>query len=1294
MSKMRSQFFSKDSVVLERSVCLVTWQTNESRNTGSGWLCSEDGWIITAGHIFVKDGTVFSNDTDIAAGTVSVKFPDCSEMSAKLLYAEKQNKAGIDFAVLSLTERPKKISPLYVNLEREYCTGKVCIVGMGQILQKYSVAAMGYIEGHLVDIVEGNDSFLHIVSENAVQPRYSGAPVVSLEAGAVIAVQAMASESGQHMDKNWFVAESRTVNAMTIQLMIERYPALKEHLIVLKRAFSGFDVLKALEEYRQRKNKENQHFSEDTIDEMILPMIQEQKKRIEMKHDLNQPILDAIHKANDKNCFVLGEEGGSGKTMVLLKLFSSMLQQNTIRRIPIYIELRNLPELHRDYTVYDEPGMLLSDYLASELYDNYFNESRVFAGKNDLRQKLYDELIDPSCHETRYILLLDGLNEVSLSRRQEVCEEIRFWSCNPYTQVIVTSRYKEDALVEGVEQKSGFGSFEDFIMEDRQLDYEKDQENDFLLLVIQKLKRLVILEYLRTCQIPEEMIQKVLDNQSLFEIMKTPMYLTIFSKLYHSKIYSHEISKDVGLADICTRGELLFEFFGEKKLQITGSVDVQKDKLEKKNTAEIRKKMFMFEKIVPYIAYHMAVERCYSINEKNLIWLLDDLLSDENSIMRKRAVYDHRYKTINEIYHNCSDFPGVCDVDMRYGPAERIVRFIVEELHVMKKIQRGWEMDAKDTAVITYEFLHENLRDYFAARQLQEDVNCFVFLRINEGLSLAYPEIPKTVLEFFGDICREHESRPFCDHKSCQWVIRYKSFIMNALGMLRGRHDKDAKVMVSNIISVMRYSRKNDLSGLDFHNIDFSETWLGGIRFSRAYGNTYLSTVFDGATINVSNLLRTGHDASVTCVLRSRKDLDIVYSADVLGSVMQWSCKKRNGLEICRLDDAIRDMILGSVDENMLYIASEHVIYRIALSDLTVSKLYETRDFIWNLRLSDSGISYKTDRNPVVWVTLVFREDGCLIPAIGEECYMSLWLTAHSCESSDGQFLITGGSSKSHRVEVFHRISSGDWNRIAAQVVPLPYGNSMRWIEMSADESRILFCVQKYMYEYSFADGMLGTEIFRIASSHEIAFASYWYNEMGDCDGILYADGAEIVLLDRYYKEVMRLNSGNGVCYHITPLLLDQDYRFSRQNGLIRGIHEKYYLYMNQEVQEFDADTNTCSRIFRVNRRNMLGYCLNSQNVRLFFPTMRSINLKTSEIEDIPKDDVLFIEHEEMRDSVSFSVQNLGRQIIIYDRYTGEEDYFQAYRGLFVQKCSMKNIEGEMKEPVYQEILRRYGAIL
>ena len=41
----------------------------------------------------------------------------------------------------------------------------------------------------------------------------------------------------------------------------------------------------------------------------------------------------------------------------------------------------------------------------------------------------------------------------------------------------------------------------------------------------------------------------------------------------------------------------------------------------------------------------------------------------------------------------------------------------------------------------------------------------------------------------------------------------------------------------------------------------------------------------------------------------------------------------------------------------------------------------------------------------------------------------------------------------------------------------------MRWIEMSADESRILFCVQKYMYEYSFADGMLGTEIFRIVSS-------------------------------------------------------------------------------------------------------------------------------------------------------------------------------------------------------------------
>lgn len=1289
----------KKSTMLERSVCRVVRKVGDKQSTETGWLCSEDGWIITAGHIFVEDGERYLGKEGAIQGAVLVKFPDLDEMPVQVLYAEKRNQEGIDFAVLSLAQCPSGITPFCVNLDGRNQTGEIRIIGMGKILQGFFAPVRGHIEGSLVDVECGADSFLHISAENAVQAGYSGAPVFSLEDNAVIAIQVMASKSGQNSNSYTPVAERKTVNAVMLQRMIDRYPELEQHLIVLKRPFSGFDILTAIRKHRGGKSTSGQYFSEETIDETILPMIREQELQHDKMKDLNQPVLDAIHKAHNKNCFVLGEEGGSGKTMTLLKLFSYSLKLNTVRKIPVYIELRNLPIRTERYNVYDDPGMLFADYLASELYSSYLSKGWIATDRDDMREKLREELEEPSFEGTKYLLLLDGLNEVSLVRRPEVCEEILFWARNPHIQVIVTSRYKEDMLVKGSAKKPDFSSFEDFFIEDRQLRDVNDSQKQFHLLTIQKLKKQVVLDYLSSNGIGEKIIKEVMNNQELLDILRIPMYLTIFARLYNIKAKVYKISSGGRLMDICTRGELLYEFFGEKEAQITGAVDVQKDKLEKKNKIENRKKIFMFEKIIPYVAFHMAAVRSYSISEDDLLNLLDSLLTEENSVMKKRAPFIKSYKTIYELYYDRSNLRGRYDVDARYSASEEIIRFIVEELHIMKKIHviREWkmpDMDIKDTNVIMYEFLHENLRDYFAARQLQEDVSCFIYLKVSEGLSLAQRNIPHTVLEFFGDICHEHESKPVCDNRNRQWVIKHTSFIKNALGMLRGRHDEDARVMVSNIISVMQYSRKNDLSGLDLQDIDFTETWLGGIRFSRFYGNTYLSSIFDRATIHSFNLLRNGHDTVITCVRRDRRNQNIIYSADMSGRVIRWNCEIKRGSDICRLDENIRDMLVSYESENIIYIASEHSIYRLELSNLIISKVYETKAFLWNLRLSESGISFKTDMNPSVWIQLTIDEDGRLCQVIGDEYSMAFWLVSHSCESRDGTWLITGGSSKNHRVQVFHREKNEDWNRIPVQTVSLPYGNRMRWMEMSADETRILFCVQNYLYEYSLTEGMLDSEIFRLYSESEIAFASYWYNDDGSLDGILYSCGAEIVLLDRNYKMNMCLNSGNGVCHYASPFLIDHDYRFSRQSGLQRGVQEKYHLYMNGEIQEFDADTNICNRIYDIKKRNKLGYCLNDHKVRLFQTNLHSVNLQSAQIEDTSSENIQFIDYAEMRDSVGFRIQRLGQQIIVYDRYTEEQDSFRAYRGLLIQGCSMKDIKGDMQEPENQEILRRYGAIL
>lgn len=1276
---------------LERAICKVIRENGSQPLIQTGWLCSEDGWIITAGHIFVENGVITESGADNFTDKIFVKFPGFNEIQVKLLYAEKQDEEGSDFAILQMMDFSEELTPLQVNINSNYWVGEVSIVGSGEYYPEFATAASGQIESRMVYIKYGRDSYLHISSENAVQSGYSGAPVYSPKANAVIAIQVMASIN---REENLFdVAEKRTINAMPIDYMIKRYPVLKEHLIIKKRAFSGYDMLEAMKVYKEYRNSHHQNLSMEAIDEMILPMVEREKIGKEREWDLNQPVIDAINSAQDKNCFVWGEEGGSGKTMLLLKLFFNTLKKNTIKEIPIYIELRNLlvkKEYDYEHGVNGNPSRTFTDYLLSELYGCYFSEENPFISKEVLSETIYLEFNNPSCAETKYIFLLDGLNEVTLDKRAEICEDISLWARNSHIRVILTSRYKESMFVEGNNRFTQYGSLEDFLEQDDELE---NQNKDFLLLTIQKLKSKVISEYLSSNSIQEKMIKKIMNNKELLEIIKIPMYLTIFVKLYHKKISSQNYETDSKLIDICTRGGLLDLFFGEiqNKKRIRSIGDIQKEKLMKSGS-ENSKKGLIFDTIIPYIAFYMAVRYEYSITERKLIDLLKCFLKNEDSIVKKIDSYRHK-DYIGEYRSYCARN------NSGYGVSDEIIRIIVEELHIMRRIQikMDWKIQEsviEEVDIVRYEFLHENLRDYFAAKQLKEDTRCFVGLRISEDLSLAKRNIPKMVLEFYGDICLEEEATPYFDVENREWIQPQVSYIQNVLRFLRGRHDMEAKIMVSNIIAVMQYSRKNDLSGLDLQEIDFTETWLGGIRFSRAYGDTYFSAKFDGATINASNLLRNGHDVTITCVRRGRIDNNIIYSADMSGCIMQWDLKKKTGSEICRLNDSVCDLALSHETDDLIYIACQHVIYQFKVLNHIIKKVYETKSFIVEIKLIKNRILFKTDKNPSEWIELIMDESGQVIQVMGDEHSMAIWLAACSCESKEATFLITGGDSKLQRVRIFHKTESGNWNTKPIQSVSLPFGNRMNWIELSQDETRVLFCVQNYLYEYSIVNGILDTELFRMYERAEFGFASYWYDEAETVNGILYTSGSEIVLLDKNYEEIMRLHSGNGLCRYVSPFLVDADYRFSRQSGIQKDVQEKYHLYMDYEIQEFDADTNICNKIYDIRNRTKLGYCLKDRKVRLFYSNLKSINLQNFQQEDTREENIQFIDYAEMKGMVSFRVQRLGKQIIVYDRYTGENDAFQGYRGLFIQGCSMKDLKGNMKEPKYQEVLRRYGADL
>lgn len=1297
---------------IEKSVCRVIGQRDGSPQTGSGFLCSSDGWILTAGHIFLHDGETYNSASDTPR-SANIKFPESINLSAQLLYAEKKNVEGIDFAVLSLQQSPKIILPLHVNLNNRVKAAKVHIAGIGTFDSRSVLGAEGTIESDMVDIESGARTFLHIVAENAVQEGYSGGPVYLWDAEAVIGIQVMASSSGLHPNTSPLpVAERKTVNAMPISRMVERFPPLQDHLIILTRPFSGFNVLQFLNWYKTNKNgiKGRQKYSDDQhIDEAILPLINEHEPGKAVARDLNRPILKAIWNAHNRNCFILGEEGGSGKTVTMLKLFSSLLndcqQTHSIRKIPIYIELRNVVTVNAED---NRVGGLFVEYLR----DIFFPQGS-FIDPERLKNDLYQELVSPSCAETHYILLLDGLNEVSLTRRRIICEEILFWARKRHIQVIITSRYKEDLLVEDQKQSSYFYNFEDYW----ETQYQQEKEKDFRLLTIQKLKASVISDYLHNIGVQETVISKTMANTQLLDILRIPMYLTIFARLYLAR-------PDNNFLNICTKGQLLGVFFDERKARIHKEQITQEDKIGpayalRRTTEELErektKKIFIFDKIIPYIAFHLAVAQEHPLGmlANDLRELIRSLFDLENSVMLKRASKIQQASLQHNPYNKIRLFrqrDGIDgDGENTYELAETVIRFIVEELHLMRVVlvnrthdvssMGNWKMDT-----VMYEFLHENLRDFFAAKQLREDAQ-YLFMLVSSDVSLAHRDIPKTVLEFLGDICVEHAFRPYWDVERKEWMVSDPSqpgslsFLASVLGNLRGKHDEDSRMIVSNIIAVMKYSRKNDLSGMDLHSLDFSNTWLGGIRFSQSVENSYLTANFDNATINATNLLRNGHDDTVTCVRWAEGNPDIIYSGDDSGCIMSWNLKTKTGWKMVNLGVGIRDIQVSPATDD-LYLATEHTLYRLQISDMTVSTVYETPAFIQNLQLTNSGICFNTDINPVSWIELIWDSKGQICTTSGEISSIPLWLAPCSCEGKDGSWLITGGTSKAHRVQVFEKGKDGTWNVIPVQTVPLPYGNRMNWIELSKDETRVLLCVQNYLYEYSVIDRKLDTETFRLCSE-EIRFACYWYDKIGACNGILYCSGMDIVLLNRDYQECTRLYGGNGICKFAEPFLIkrepylkDGQYIFTRQSGIQREVYEKYQLHVNHEIQEFDADTNICSRVFSRNRRVKLGYFLEDRELRLFNSSLGSLCLKNSQWEALQDRHCKFVDYGEMKGSAGFTVQSLGRQVTVYDRYTGESDVFEVYEGLLIQRCSMKNLQGDMAEPEQQEVLRRYGAVL
>jgi tetratricopeptide (TPR) repeat protein len=158
--------------LLATAVCGVS--VGGATVSGTGWLVAPEGIVLTAGHMVV------------GAPSVQVAFPGKPPLPAQVVIAEHEPARGIDFAILEV-EPPGALAALPIALTRSP-RGPLMSSGYGLTLRSLSAAA-----GEIIGPFDPqNDSAFRLFrcrSQELAEQGYSGAPIVSVESGAVVGVQ-------------------------------------------------------------------------------------------------------------------------------------------------------------------------------------------------------------------------------------------------------------------------------------------------------------------------------------------------------------------------------------------------------------------------------------------------------------------------------------------------------------------------------------------------------------------------------------------------------------------------------------------------------------------------------------------------------------------------------------------------------------------------------------------------------------------------------------------------------------------------------------------------------------------------------------------------------------------------------------------------------------------------------------------------------------------------------------------------------------------------------------------------
>ena len=631
----------------------------------------------------------------------------------------------------------------------------------------------------------------------------------------------------------------------------------------------------AAQRWYENSRGEGGRFSSLRIDETIMPFTSEARPRAELPIRVSQEerqsepkqLLDALTDT-EGHLYLIGQ-GGIGKTTSLMHIMKQAYDKKAYAenaQIPIFVELSYAPD--------SASGQIYANGKSTFIRRSIFRQVRaersfrIFGDAEvetltDLFGLPYDLAVRPIVDVLRhkspapeYLLLLDGLNEVSSQTIEAqlddggktkatvygmIREEIIWLIENcPNVRIVLTSRADESTISENITK-----------------------------LYLSEIDDSAALEYLRNTEIDGRKIsdtemERIRGDADLMRVLRVPLFLTMYASLRDKN-------------EATAAGEILRVFFNERRRGLPDHTvkdhlaNIEKNVisdsagfLEGRITADMYD--FILDFILPEIAWRLERNGEFLFSAREIRDIVMPILKERDDLAICGEFGQEAFTAF------CSSNPE----DNTTSTAEKLLALAVDGSKV-NRIILGICVNMLGILLFTnnkYGFVHQHIRDYFAAVKNVNTVRLSVYM-FEEGekelalecMNRVFRDEPvnMSVRRFVGEYLGEHKNKPFfangkwnygvpdekCDRSLLQYVLDlYRSFQTQKYGLGAG-----------SVIEILKDCR-DDLRGCNFSGFNLMNCRFNGHKL----GENGLAADLSNAIVSRNTFFPYGHTDVITSV--------------------------------------------------------------------------------------------------------------------------------------------------------------------------------------------------------------------------------------------------------------------------------------------------------------------------------------------------------------------------------------------------------------------------------------------